>query len=272
MGSGITRIDLVGAPGVGKSTLLDELLRRRSGEDTWMTPDELRIAIAATESLKDARSIRGYIIAILLNIRLFKRTHPFLSGIVLDKYCKLFLWENRDQESALDQLIKNIASSPYPANIKLIRYGWFLERSRQVALLQNLATRKTTVVFDDSLAQLLISLGPWSSDEALDNLNAFYNVLGELSAVIFLDADDRVVLDRLEKRKNKRINTAHRGLNESELATETRKNLESARQLVDLIGEKGALVIRVNAADPLDEQVRLVQESLRRGIEEWQKG
>jgi len=272
MDSKLNRIDLVGAPGVGKSTLYRELVKRRCAEDTWMTPDELRLVIAATESVGDVHSTRDFIFVKLLNIRIFKRVHPFLSDMVLSKYPKLFLWENREQEAALDQLLKAIASSPYPANIKLVRYCWLLERSQQVALFQKLAALHMTVLCDDSLAQQLITLGPWSSEEALGNLNAFYDLLGELSAIIFLDADDTVVLERLETRRNTRINTAHRGLNNLELAMEIKKNLKSARQLADSIEEKGIVVIRVNAADPLDEQVRSVQQSVRRCIEEWNGG
>jgi len=263
MESRIKRIDLVGAPGVGKSTLYHELLKQRCDEDHWMTPNELRIVIAATESFKDAHSIKDIIFAILLNIRLFKRIHPFLSNIVLSKYHKFLLWESREQEAALDQILKAIASSPYPANVKLVRYSWLLERSEQVALLQKLTPLNITLLFDDSLTQQLISLGPWSSQAALDNLNSFYDVLGELSAVIFLDTDSNTVLERLGKRKNKRINTAHRGLNDLELAMETKKGLESARQLVDLIERKGIVVIRVNAADPLYDQVRFVNDKMQ---------
>lgn len=115
-----------------------------------------------------------------------------------------------------------------------------------------------TVVFDTSLTQKIVSLGPWNSAASLYNLHNLSSLLGNLSGVVFLDAKDDIVLERLEKRKRNRVNIAHRGLSDHALTMETKKRLESARQLADTLENKGVSVIRVNAGDQLDEQVKFV--------------
>jgi thymidylate kinase len=264
MGS-IHRIDFLGPSGVGKSTLYNELLKRRGKKDRWMTPIELRLKIAQLVSKRYTHSMSSRIRSVILNIRLFKVIHPLLTETVLSKheYEYLVLWETREEEEAINNIITAIASIQFPPIFKLHRYKQIFKFAQQVALFQKHAPDNTTVVIDNSLSNEIPFLGPWNSDDAIRNLQTFFNALGGLSAVVFLDADDNLVIDRLKKRRVLFSNIAHRGMNDDEVVADTKRRLESARQFAAMFEERGVAVIRVNAGDPLYEQVKVVNEFLK---------
>lgn len=263
MGS-IHRIDFLGPSGIGKSTLYNELLKRRGKKDRWMTPIELRQKIAQSVSKRYTHSFSSRLGSVILNSRLFTVIHPLLTEKVLSKheYEYLALWESQKEEEAINTIIKAIASIQFPPVFKLHRYRQIFKFAQQVALFQKHAPENTTVVIDNSLSNEITFLGPWKSDDAIKNLQTFFHALGVLSAVVFLDADDDVVIDRLKKRRVLFSNIAHQGMSDQEVVADTRRRLESARQCADMFEERGVTVIRVNAGDPLDEQVRIVYEFL----------
>ncbi len=263
MGS-INRIDFLGPSGVGKSTLYNELLKRR-GNDLWMTPNELRIKIAQAQSKQYTHSIGSRIRSVILNIPICKVIHPPLAETIFSKhkYKYLVLWETQEEEEAINSIIKAIASIQFPPIFKLHRYRQIFKFAQQVALFQKYAPNKTTVVIDNSLSNEVPFLGPWNSEDSIQNLQIFFKALGELSGVVFLDADDNLVIERLKRRRKLFSNIAHLGMSEPEVVADTKRRLKSARQVADMLEERGVTVIRVNAGDPLDEQVREVSDFLR---------
>ncbi len=230
-----------------------------------MTPNELKIKIAQRLSKQYTHSFISYLRSVILNISLFKPVHPLLADTILKKYeyKYLVLWEKQEEEDAIKNIITTITSLPFPPFFKLHRYKRILEFAVQVAIFQKHAPDNTTVVFDNSLSNEITFLGPWNSDEAIQNMHTFFHALGRLSAVVFLDAEDNIVTERLKKRMSLFINIAHRGMNDLEVGADTKKRLESARQLAYMFEERGVAVIRVNAGDPLDKQVRVVNEFLK---------
>lgn len=59
------------------------------------------------------------------------------------------------------------------------------------------------------------------------------------------------------------VNTAHHGMNNREVLADTKRRLYSARQLADMLEERGIAVFRVNAEDPLAEQAKVVRDALK---------
>ena len=264
MGSRIRRIDFLGVPGLGKSTLYNDLRAHRDAGQNWKTPAEAKTTIAQKESLRNVHSVGSYIVAFLLNIRLFKTLHPPLTDLVLKKYNRLMPWDTKEEEEALNLLIHTVAATPYPPALKAGRYEGLLETAREVTLFERYAPAGITLLFDMSLSQRMSNLGPWNTREDLRNLRTLSTLLGNLSAVVFLDAEESLVLERLEMRKRITglVNKAHRDLNDYELAVYTEERLKSVRQFADMLEEEGVVVIRVNAGDPVATQVRFVKEKL----------
>jgi thymidylate kinase len=261
----LRRIDFLGPSGVGKSTLYYELVKQRDKNEKWMTPKELKVKIAQRESKKYTHSIVSRLRAVIFNLWLFKPIYPQLTETVLTKYeyKNLVLWEEREEKEAIDTVIQSFALIPSHPFFKLHRYKRIFEFAQQIAVFQKYAPPETTVVIDNSLTNEMSFLGPWNSDEDIRNLDSYIYALGKISGVIFLDADDNLVLERLKKRMALFVNIAHRGMNDLELTEDTRRRLESARQLATMLEKQGVAVARVNSGDPLDKQVRLARDFIK---------
>jgi len=258
----VNRIDFLGAPGVGKSTLYNALISQNPIQNNWLKPSEAKIMLAQMLSRSQRHSFQNYAISLLLNINLFHKIHPVLSGVVCNKHRTRSLWNDAEDEVALDYFIQANALSPYPSNIRLLRYCWLLEIKQDVALFEQYIPDDFTVLFDESLTQRLISLGPWNSQDEQQNLHKLCGLLGDVSSVVFLDAKDETVIQRVEDRRDVRITRAHSIMNEEDLKSETRKNLKSARQIADMLERKDIPVIRVNAEETIATQIQLIQEDI----------
>jgi hypothetical protein len=259
------RIDFLGPSGVGKSTLYKELLQQRRKNDRWMTPKEVQVKIAQRISCRHTNSIDSYTRAVFLNNPLFKPIHPVLTETILSKYeyKYLALWEKPEEEEAINNFIAAMVSLKFPPFFKLHRLNRIFEFARKVALFQKHGPDQTTVLIDDSLTNEIPFLGPWNSENDLKNLGSYFHALGDLSGVIFLDADDHIVVERLKKRMELFVNIAHQRMNILEVMEDTRRRLQSARQLSNMLEARGIPVVRVNSGDALDNQVRLVKDFLR---------
>lgn len=260
----VIRIDLLGVPGVGKSSIYSVLLKQRGDDNPLMSIDEVILSYSLNESKRDGMTVKDYILSFLINRNILRSIHPFFSQEIIHKHRDLMLWDEKD-EVALDCLIKANALSGYPSSVRLLRYCWILESSRKIALLQNLKIPKdTTILVDDSLTQRLITLGPWNGIEEQKQLSILCSLLGELNSVVYLEAEYNTVMTRLQQRKKSRINTAHKQMNDKDLMEDTKKQLESARHVADKLESLGINIIRVNAEGALDEQVKFVKSQLNK--------
>lgn len=257
-------MDFLGVPGIGKSTLYKELFKYRISKEHLVTPFEARIKVAQFDSKKSASSLKDLILHEFLKSGIFSQIHYPLSKRILNrKYAVLTLWGD-DERDALDVVIRKISNSAFPPNLKLLRYAWLLEIGRNISLLEKFpkANIDKLILFDESLTQKMINLGPWKSEDDKRQLDLLYKLLGDLYAAVFLDTDSKNIIERLEQRKNRRLTHAHAEMNECELLIETEKRVDSARQLADMLETKGIKIIRIDASFSIKEQAQAVRKAL----------
>lgn len=76
-------IEFIGAPAVGKSTLMKEVLGLRKYNDTWLTSKEARIKIAKG---LDNTDLLHKIIQLCLHLNIMKRGHNLMASLILKKF------------------------------------------------------------------------------------------------------------------------------------------------------------------------------------------
>ena len=260
----IRRIDFLGSPGIGKSTLYNELFKSRTKKDGWMTSIEAKIKLAQIHLKRKDKKFFEHVVTIFLDYNIHKKIHHLLSLIILERYGASLSWSDKEAIE-FDKIIKAIAFSPFPPELRLLRFGWLLESAKDVAYLKGFeeVNLNMTVFFNESLTQKLINIGPWNSQDEKLNLDNLCNVLGSVSAVIFLDADDNTVLNRFLKRLKQRRNIHLFGMQtETEMINYIKLRLRSARQLADSLESRGVRIIRVNAEEPIPDQVAFLRKAL----------
>ena len=115
----MNRIEFLGASGVGKTYLFNQVLSKRTEHNQWITPGEARVQIV--KNLKhryrfDAQSLK----IALVKTGLFKKNHDGFTKSILKKY------ENRisfysDYNGLIDSLLQTLISNVNREAIKTLR-------------------------------------------------------------------------------------------------------------------------------------------------------
>ncbi len=248
------RIDFLGAPGVGKTTLYKELIRQRKKPYSFLTPEEA-IVEDAKDYLRENRDIgRRFLKLFALNSKMFKKKHYSLASDVLNKYNKVTCWREDDDKS-LNTFIKGIYESDFPANIKLLRYQWTLKTANKVGLIEQFFKKDTFVLFEESLTHRMIPAGPWDSSEKRDDLCKIVKLLKNIDSIIYLYANRDVVVERLKSRKGDQLNSAHKNMSDGEIIKETEDRLRAAEQLAEEMGKRGFNIVKINAEMSVEDQI-----------------
>ncbi len=81
------RIEFIGASGVGKTTLFQKVLMERSKKDKWLTPEELRIKLAAKQN-NYFPNINNLAVLLLRSKILSKKHNNRIASFLLRKFKK----------------------------------------------------------------------------------------------------------------------------------------------------------------------------------------
>lgn len=153
------RIEFIGASGVGKSTLFDELLKIRGPKDNWMSPKEAKIYLAKKE--KVTGSIVQKTFQIYLKINLIKKFQAQMASIILNKHSKNIIDSLGDKYSdvaslKLDSVIESLRLDLLNKNNKrnavkeLFLLKYYYDSLYEIMLFDYLDLDRI-VVFDDGI-------------------------------------------------------------------------------------------------------------------------
>jgi len=245
------RIDLLGAPGVGKSTLY-ESLRRHKKMTGWMAAGDVMI-LAAQRYLGEQGASAGSILARFILMAGSPRVLvPSVANKYVQRVKKMLLRDTSDQYAEwLNLVVKSVCASNATNKSPLLvfhRCGLMLDAFAET-LIVNSMEGDEYVLIDESLTNKSHSVITDADD--LEVLEAYVNLMPKPDAVIYLEGDLREVLRRLESRT--RTTVAHHNMTETEISNSTRAALEISRKCADLL-EKTVPVCRLDALKPIDHQ------------------
>jgi|GEM_PF-3016166 len=256
------RIDFLGAPGIGKSTIYIELVKRRAKSDSWMIPEEAWIKIARQYSTQNAKSGKDYIIAALLRIGLFNKIYPDLSLRVLHKNQKEIIWNEREHYANFFEAA--LQSSTIKEKIPLRRLGGiksFYSVARDVIFLEH-SRIPGLVLFDESLSQKIFGVTMWREGMFESATNNYFNTIPLPEALIYCKLNPDETLNRIKQRG--KIIPGHRDLDGNLLFEAIKVQLRIAAMGADILKNRGAKVLEIHTEDSLEENAEKITDAIRR--------
>lgn len=246
------RIDFFGVPGVGKTTLYNELLKQRRRKEQWLTPEEARICIAKSYLCSRCNSMREQTRLLLLNVvkinvvqkRLTERLTSSLAGKALRRRLIEFM-------PFIELCAESLGDKNKPPFYRFLLARWFLNNLEEAALVGEFNINKK-VLFDESLSQRATGMMPWDYSAGEAWSRKYFELVPLPDAVILLRAEPAQIANRIIGRKEQKINFQHRGLTDNEV----RERIKIAAMVVKtgagILRERGVRILELDALQPID--------------------
>ncbi len=251
---------------MGKSTVFNQLLKRRPRPAPWLTYYEARRK-AATDQLFDNASAKNLLKAATCRI-------PGLGDIFADAYIR-HQAERRFVEDAdspyhqfFNHCLRQIMTAtsghgphrhqreclPHLRPAHSLNLAWLFSKLKY---LQFLEPMDITVVLDESITHCAVGLINERSTVA--EPRECFRPLPPPHKLVHLSAPVDEILDRLMRRSRDETSPRHLDLNQQQLRDKTRRISRLTEIAVSTLQWAGADVLQLDAMEPIEENVRRVE-------------
>ncbi len=252
------RIDFLGVPGTGKSTICNELVKVRSSFEDYCFPQEARRIIEA-KALLQKKSIKnkaaGYLISNRFFSSFFKKS--LYTGFSLKEELNAFYEKNGEFLSVCAMCVSEKVDSP---NHKLLGATWLTKIIAEYHFLNRSINYDLKVVFDESLSQKIFGVSDVLNFK-YELVSRYFKTMPKPDGLIIVKGDVSTIKRRLFGRT--KINTGHIKLNEKEISTW----IENANKLVDLgeivLKDRNIRTVEVPASNDPQTNARLIYEFIQ---------
>lgn len=237
------RIDFLGAPGVGKSTLCKEVLRR-TPNSYFIGSNKAKI-ILAREYLKKSKTNKKKILAnLVLKFLFIEPVRALIAKEILERSEHENLLNCKDEhsyffESVLDSMLK----SPKDPTRKFMGLNWFYTVSKTVFLLEK-SKREGIVVFDESLSQKVYGVTDCDNEVYYEQVRNYFKNIPLPFCLIYCNLDTQTTFNRLKSRK--KVIPGHRNLDDKKLLTIVENQHRIALIGKEVIQARGGTVIEID--------------------------
>ena len=206
------RIDLLGAPGVGKTTLYNELLKHHNREDQWLTLEEAKILIAKRYVHYNIHSLKELVRSLMLHTINIKIVQKKISENIYCSLAKKALNEKLEEWMPFIEVCsKSLGDNNKPPYYRFLLARWLLDQLNDVALVQS-AVQNDYVIFAESLAQRATGLMPWNISTVEKQSEKYFKLMPAPDVVVLLQAEPQLIIKRIIQRADQKVIIQHRDL------------------------------------------------------------
>lgn len=256
------RVDFLGAPGVGKSTLFKELLKQRPKSKPWLTPREAKIIWAQQHASMYANTKRELLKAFLLKSKLFKKLHPALAEELIGPVLTQFLWDQKDKYADfIEVALSGAAIKGKNPLRRILGITWFFEMFSTTVFLTNNHNNRF-VFFDESLSQKVFGVLDSSTIGYEDVVMNYFQHIPRPAYLVFCNLGSDILFQRIKTRN--KIIPGHRNLTNEGLFEIIR-----VQQFIAEIGKKaliqrGSVIVELDMQNSLSYNIEVVQNSIKK--------
>jgi hypothetical protein len=270
----MVRIDFLGAPGVGKTTIYEKLIRSRKSQSDWMSPIEAKIFLANKYAAQDLSKIKNFISLMIFNIIFFKKIRPSIAARILSEKLKDEISDKVSSNKKLLEVVLNFSSSQYIdpwQRIRIVRNWYDIVYE---TYLFDISNYPGVVLFDESLSKKGLNLvSSLCRVEMGRNIENYFKNMPLPDAIIYCELDVEEAFLRVKMRNEKapdgkrhQIARTHHYLDDKALYELVKFQLDMALIGADIVENRGVKVLNIKTSKSLVkcvEEVNLFVKSVR---------
>ncbi len=253
----VRRIDFLGAPGIGKSTLYKTLLQDKLPAHIIAEPQAYRLALGS---------------AINQSMPWRKRwTHRVLQAI--PKVSNYYISTAEDQCSRqvhYTYMYKNEVYYRAASDCMAVTgrsearraggYYYFMANNMRWAVIHEYYQSGKIVLCDESLSHRIFLLLPWSASW-LTAAEEYYRHMPAPDGVVYVDGDADLVRARIDERNasTRKLIPGHMEADETELMSRIEGTLALARTGAAVLEDRGVSVLKLDGRQPASSNVARIQ-------------
>lgn len=262
-------VEIIGAPGVGKSTLVEQIKRQNNRLLSGIYETSLdHVRVPRNQYLAkvaEASRIAG-VIGMVWGVRCLYYRFPKEEEKEAALTCMPQGWQRF--KDFCDRMIADLVSHN---EIMPIAGQWFLDALQMRALMELAKTRNRIALVDEPLSYRL-SLFP-NQASYQDYIRQYYNLMPLPDAVAYISADVETIAERYHGRSQRTgmINIRHQGMTHSEIHEDIKWAITIAETAVHSLKERGVAVLRLDATRSVDENAAVADTFMRSLFSEFRQ-
>ena len=251
------RIDFLGAPGVGKTTIYKNLLKQRKRSDKWFTPREIKIQYGKNLLWEEGE----YFKLLFLKTKNSKNIANSIAEQYIEKKGKDILWKEKNKfEDFWELIIKGVASGKKHPLRKLMGVNYFYLTMRDLVFFLSLEI-ENQILFDESLSQKIYGIADWEIGAFEKTTEDYFKKMPLPDSLIFFWVNTEDLLERIKSRG--KIIPGHREMGENEIQKVILAQQHIASLGKDVLKSRGVNVIEINTNDKVEKNTKIINDMLR---------
>jgi len=254
------RIDFLGAPGVGKSTIYRSLIDNRGNESKLLTLEEGKIKFAKAQLERHNLSRNEQLNKIILNFPLLKPFHKKLIKNIVYHAENRIIWDEKEKNSEfLNYALAGTSNIQKPAIRRLMGINWFFEIYKNIIMFDEFED-ENFVLFDESLPQKIY--GVTYSDNVIDKnqVSGYFMTMPLPACLVYCKLNHEEAFKRLKTRD--KVIPGHRGIKNEDLLNRIKNQIEVSSTGAEILKDRGCDIIEIDMSLGLKQNTDYLEQEI----------
>jgi hypothetical protein len=254
------RIDFLGAPGVGKSTLYLSLLNNRKNKDIWISPQEL-LEFRILEEISKRKSSKFNIIKFLGDYLIFFK--PLSKIYLSSKVQALLNHAFSERKDSYNELIGAALSAEQLIEKEHVRrllgITWFFDVLKTVSVVETSNLDKL-VLFDESICQKVFGITNCDFVIEEQKIQNYFSFIPLPDLLVYFYLDPELNYNRIINRQ--KIIPSHKNLNMEELQKKILIHSKITDLGTEVLKDRGCKVLKLDMSKDLNLNLEFLHKNL----------
>jgi thymidylate kinase len=245
------KVEFLGAPGIGKTTIIKELISCRKKNDKYISLGEAKNIILKRNILNKIYQPKSLLKLVILKygklLGLTEKYYDDIIGTLSNSSGNSNYDEFRPFLKCCDKLLRHSEDDPI---YRLLTTRWLLISLDEYINLNSIDLNYT-VIIDEFVTHK--SIGILSSSNSFEDKHCkeYFSLVPTGDLVIYLYAEPKIIMERIIQRRSERITYQHRGLSESQILEKTTMAVRIVEMGAEILKERGVNVVKIDGTNTI---------------------